>query len=195
MPLTLVIGGVRSGKSTFAERLAARHDRVLYVATAFVDPNDAEMQARVAHHRASRDAAWPTIETGSGEPTLERVLRDAEAGTALLVDSLGSWLGAAMYAREAQIEHDTPSAEAALDDDAARLREALAACRAPVVLVSEEVGYGVVPPSKQGRVFRDVMGRANQRLAALADEVYLVVAGIPLDLKALGAFTALPEHE
>jgi adenosyl cobinamide kinase/adenosyl cobinamide phosphate guanylyltransferase len=111
----------------------------------------------------------------------------------LLVDSLGSWLGAAMYAREAEIERDAPAAEAALDDDVARLHEAVAACRANIVLVTEEVGYGVVPPSKQGRVFRDVMGRANQKLAALADEAYLVVAGIPLDLKALGAFTALPE--
>jgi adenosylcobinamide kinase/adenosylcobinamide-phosphate guanylyltransferase len=193
MPLTLVTGGVRSGKSSFAERLAARHERVVYVATAFVDPTDAEMQARITHHRTSRDAAWPTIETGAGEPTLERVLREATPEAALLVDSLGSWLGAAMYALEAEIERDAPRAEAALEDDVARLREAFAACRAPVVLVSEEVGYGVVPPSKQGRVFRDVMGRANQKLAALADEVYLVVAGIPLDLKALGAFTSLPD--
>ncbi len=186
-------GGVRSGKSTFAEHLAAEHANVVYVGTAWCDPNDAEMVARIAHHQESRrERHWRTVETGTNDPTLHAVLTQASADEALLVDSLGSWVASAMYAREELIERDTPAAEDALEEEVAALMPAFAACKARVIVVSEEVGYGIVPPTPQGRVFRDILGRANQKLAALADEVYLVVAGIPLDLKALGACTSRP---
>jgi adenosylcobinamide kinase/adenosylcobinamide-phosphate guanylyltransferase len=188
MPLTFVTGPVRSGKSRFAERLALESGgEVSYVATARNDPSDAEWVARIAHHVARRPASWHTIETGLlGAPTLGALARDGRAGAVLLVDSLGTWLAAEMSAR-----FEVGGEPAALDIDAleaecTKTADALAASAAHAIVVGDEAGWGLVPPYPSGRIFRDVLGRMQQRLAAGADRAYLVVAGYAIDLRAAG---------
>jgi adenosylcobinamide kinase / adenosylcobinamide-phosphate guanylyltransferase len=158
---TLVLGGSRSGKSAFAESLLADAPAVEYVATAVPDPGDTEWAARIAAHRARRPPHWSTLETGD----VAGVLR--KDGLPVLVDSITLWLSADL-------------------DDPARVDDLCAAWDASarrVVAVSDEVGSGVVPASDAGRRFRDVLGLLNQRLAAGADDVHLVVAGLTLRLK------------
>ncbi len=166
---TLVLGGARSGKSAFAERLArAGGGDAVYVATA--TPGDEEMRARIAHHRDRRGAGWRTVE----EPLAlaEAVGREAAGGRAVLVDCLTLWLSNLMHAgRDAEAE-------------TARLLAALADAGGPVVLVSNEVGMGLVPDTPLGRRFRDAQGRLNQAVAAAVPRVVFVAAGLPLDLKA-----------
>jgi adenosylcobinamide kinase/adenosylcobinamide-phosphate guanylyltransferase len=188
MPLTFVTGPVRSGKSRFAERLSVESGGdVAYVATARTDPSDAEWVARIAHHVARRPAAWRTIETALlGAPSLAAIAGDGRAGAVLLVDSLGTWLAAEMSAR-----FEVGGEPAALDVDAleaecTRTADALAASAAHAIVVGDEAGWGLVPPYPSGRIFRDVLGRMQQRLAARADRAYLVVAGFAIDLRAAG---------
>jgi adenosylcobinamide kinase/adenosylcobinamide-phosphate guanylyltransferase len=188
MPLTFVTGPVRSGKSRFAERLAVQSGGdVAYVATARTDPSDAEWVARIAHHVARRPASWRTIETALlGAPSLAAIAGDGRAGAVLLVDSLGTWLAAEMSAR-----FEVGGEPAALDVDAleaecTRTADALAASSAHAIVVGDEAGWGLVPPYPSGRIFRDVLGRMQQRLAARADRAYLVVAGYAIDLCAAG---------
>ena len=161
--IVLVLGGARSGKSGHAEHVAASlPEPVSYVATACV-VGDADLAARVEEHRARRPASWTTIESG---PDLPAVLR-ATAGTVLL-DALGPWLAAA------------PD----LAVDAGALCDVLATRAGDTVVVSEEVGLGVHPSTAAGRRFRDALGELNQAVAAVADEVVLVVAGRALRLEA-----------
>jgi adenosylcobinamide kinase/adenosylcobinamide-phosphate guanylyltransferase len=161
--ITLVLGGARSGKSVVAEALAAKRPApVTYVATAAVDTSDADHVARVAAHRARRDPSWRTVEVGVD---LAASLVAIE-GTAL-VDSLGTWL----------TQHEQ------LDADVESLRTALRGRTGDTVLVSEEVGLGVHPSSELGRHFRDALGDLNTAVAAVADEVLLVVAGRVLPLE------------
>lgn len=158
--ITLVLGGARSGKSAVAERLtAALPGSVTYLATARVD--DADHAARIAAHRTRRDPAWVTVETGSD---LVGSLR-AISGS-VLVDSLGTWVVAA--------EDFTV--------DATELCAALSSRVGDTVVVSEEVGLGVHPSSAAGRRFRDALGVVNAAVAAVSDEVLLVVAGRVLPL-------------
>jgi adenosylcobinamide kinase/adenosylcobinamide-phosphate guanylyltransferase len=173
--LTLLTGPVRSGKSTFALELAAESGREpVYVATAAIDPADPEMTERVARHRAER-GAMRTIETGTAPgPALAGVLHDARAEEILIVDSLGTWLSSLLIAG---VE---------IAPRAAELRAALAATRADVIVVAEETGWGVVPPSALGRAFRDELGRLTATLARSADRAYLIVAGHAVDLHRLG---------
>jgi len=160
--ITLVLGGARSGKSLVAEELAGRLEPpVTYVATAVVDPEDVDHQARVAAHRARRDASWRTIEAGAA---LATVLRSVEGS--VLVDSLGTWLTAA----------------ADLDPDVEALVAALRERTGDTIIVSEEVGLGVHPSTELGRRFRDALGLVNRAVADVADEVLLVVAGRVLPL-------------
>jgi adenosylcobinamide kinase / adenosylcobinamide-phosphate guanylyltransferase len=162
--LTLVLGGARSGKSRHAESLiTAGSPPWVYVATA--EPLDDEMTARIAAHRARRGAGWRDVEA-------PRDLAGALAGIrdAVLVDCLTLWLSNLMLA-DADVEAET-----------ARLEGALAGM-APVVLVSNEVGFGIVPDNALARRFRDAQGRLNQRIAARADRVVLMVAGLPLVIK------------
>jgi adenosylcobinamide kinase / adenosylcobinamide-phosphate guanylyltransferase len=164
--LTLVLGGARSGKSRYAESLvAATPPPWTYVATA--QAQDAEMAGRIAHHRARRSAGWHTIEA----PHDLAAAIDAAPAGAILVDCLTLWLTNRMLA-EGDIDADTCSLEAAL-----------ARRGGPAVLVSNEVGSGIVPDNALARRFRDLQGRLNQRLAAGADRVILVVAGLPLIVK------------
>jgi adenosylcobinamide kinase/adenosylcobinamide-phosphate guanylyltransferase len=174
----LVIGGARSGKSAFAERLVDGDTSVTYVATAPDRPDDAEWVARVARHRARRPAAWTTVES----PDVAAALR-AVTGT-VLVDCFSLWLATALDGVGAwQPDADADAAAAALD---ARVREVVGAWQATaarVVGVSSEVGLGVVPATPAGRRYRDELGRLNALLAAAADEVWLVTAGLPRRLK------------
>jgi adenosylcobinamide kinase/adenosylcobinamide-phosphate guanylyltransferase len=159
--ITLVLGGARSGKSAVAERMAARTGLpVTYLATARAA--DEDMAARIEQHRRRRPASWTTVECG-----LELVPALAAVTGTALVDALGTWL--------ASFEGFAPD----LDDLCAVLR----ARGGPTVIVSEEVGLGVHPSTEAGRRFRDALGTANQVVAALADEVVLVVAGRRLALE------------
>jgi adenosylcobinamide kinase / adenosylcobinamide-phosphate guanylyltransferase len=166
--LTLVLGGARSGKSRHAESLitASAPPPWIYVATA--QALDAEMTERIAHHRARRGTGWQTMEAPHD---LAGAIAAAPADAALLVDCLTLWLSNHMLA-EADIDADTTAVE-----------KALARRRAPTVLVSNEVGSGVVPENALARRFADLQGRLNQRIAGSADRVVLVVAGLPLTLK------------
>lgn len=157
-----MLGGARSGKSRFAESLLADADVVDYIATAMDRPDDPEWRRRIDAHRARRAAQWTTLETVD----VAAVLRSA--GSPVLVDSITLWLAQAID------QGDEP-----VDDLCAAWSET--ARRA--VLVSDEVGGGVVPATSSGRRFRDALGLLNQRLAAVADEVHLVVAGLPLRLR------------
>ena len=175
----LVSGGARSGKSAFAERILADHEIVEYVAPgASRVTDDPEWAARVAKHRARRPAGWQTTETTD----LAAVLAArSEADPPVLVDCLGTWLSAAMDA--SGLWRDDPGAGAALG---ARIDAMLATWRASsayVVLVTNEVGDGVVPATASGRLFRDELGRLNAVLARDADEVWLVTLGIPRRLR------------
>jgi adenosylcobinamide kinase / adenosylcobinamide-phosphate guanylyltransferase len=157
---------------------------VVYCATAAWDDSDHEWSRRIERHRERRPPEWRTIETADPHGAdLIATLREAAAGTCLLIESLGTWI-ANLLARHARIAGGDPIALAeATEAEVSQLIDAIVPCMADVIVVSEEVGWGVVPPFPAGRVFRDVMGRANQRLAAAADRAYLVVSGIPIDLK------------
>jgi adenosylcobinamide kinase/adenosylcobinamide-phosphate guanylyltransferase len=171
----LVVGGARSGKSAHAEALLAGEPVVDYVATALRDPADAEWAERIARHRKRRPAHWNTIETHD----LAAVL--ATDGPATLVDSMTAWLTAAMDA--AGTWHGSGDAAERLAHDVDRTVGAWAATPRCVVAVSDEVGSGVVPATPSGRLFRDALGLLNQRLAAGADEVWLVTVGIAQKLR------------
>jgi adenosylcobinamide kinase/adenosylcobinamide-phosphate guanylyltransferase len=182
----LVLGGARSGKSTFAERLMAEcadPRPVIYAATAPRYPGDAEWTERIARHRAQRPAAWRTVETGEDPAALARLLRTSQGP--VLADCMTLWLTAAMDAVRAWDEQAWSRGGA--QEQLAELTEDLiagyAAAPAPVVAVSNELGFGLVPPDPGTRRFRDELGRLNQALAAAADEVQLVVSGLPLRLK------------
>ena len=164
--LTLVLGGARSGKSAYAESLFTGPGAV-YVATA--EAIDDEMRERIARHRARRGEGWTTVEAPF---ELGAALRAHAPGTSgILIDCLTVWLGNLMHAQRD------------IDRESRSLLESLATPAAPVVLVANEVGLGVVPDNPMARAFRDHAGRLNQALAARADRVVLVTAGIPLVLK------------
>ncbi len=172
--LSLVIGGARSGKSRFAQSLGETAERVVYIATARVE--DAEMAARIAQHRQTRPAHWTTIE----EPleissAIERHSADCDF---LLLDCLTLWLSNFCWDHR---EIGEANIQAAAFQEVARVAAASAASK--VVLVTNEVGCGLVPESPVGRSFRDLQGWVNQEAARSADWVYHVVAGIPAVIK------------
>jgi len=164
--LTLVLGGARSGKSRYAESLiTALPPPWIYVATA--ESGDEEMAARIESHRQRRDAQWRTIEAPR---ELAKAL-SACGDEPVLVDCLTLWLSNLMLA------------EANIEKEIAQLEKALMSARARLVLVANEVGSGIVPSYPLGRRFRDLQGTLNQRIAASAERVILMVAGLPLVLK------------
>ena len=167
--ITLVLGGARSGKSGIAEALTARYaSPVTYVAT--MDPTgDPELAARVAAHRRRRDPSWDTVDAPEDLPGLLTRLR----GT-VLVDSLGPWVAG------------VAGPDVRDDQRATSLCDALNAREGDTVLVSDEVGLAVHPSSREGRHFRDALGALNHAVSAIADTVYLVVAGRALELPPAG---------
>ncbi|MCD6640999.1 MAG: bifunctional adenosylcobinamide kinase/adenosylcobinamide-phosphate guanylyltransferase [Nocardioides sp.] len=170
---TLVTGGVRSGKSTHAESLLSATDPVRYVALGPtpVAEDDDDWRARVDRHRASRSPHWETVETAD----LPHALGLA-ATHPLLVDCLGTWLARFMDDRHLW-DVAVSEVESAFAEETTRVVEALRAATADVVVVTNEVGLGVVPEHRSGRLFRDLLGTLNQAVAATCDEVHLVVAG------------------
>ncbi len=166
-PLTLVIGGARSGKSAFAEQLITGSGRPRrYIATA--EAWDEEMRDRITRHRQDRGTGWITVEAPLD---LAAALADARPEEAVLVDCATLWLTNHLLA-----EHD-------LAAETTGLLATLIACPAPVVIVSNETGWGIVPENALARRFRDEQGRLNQRLAAESALVVTVIAGLPMLLK------------
>lgn len=181
----LVTGGVRSGKSFHAESLVVAHDRVTYVAPGpEADPDDdPEWAERVRRHRERRPSHWATLETTDLVAAIEGSADDVEAADpgAVLVDCLGTWLTAQLDELDAwdAIREDW---EQVLLERVDAAVDALARTSRDVVLVTNEVGLGVVPEHRSGRIFRDLLGVVNQRFAAECDQVLLVVAGRVLTL-------------
>ena len=163
----MLLGGARSGKSTHAEQLVTAHPAPwIYIATA--QSFDDEMDERISLHRGRRAGGWETIE----EPhDLAGVLMGLPNGRSVLVDCLTLWLTNRMLA------------DADLENECTRLEEVLAAPRGPWFVVSNEVGLGIVPDNALARRFRDAAGRLNQRVAAKADRVLFMVAGLPMQVK------------
>ena len=188
--LTLILGGARSGKSDLAERLAAASGRpVLFIATA--EARDDEMRERIAAHRTSRPAAWRTVE----EPQNLAIALRTHAGPNdfVIVDCATLWASNLLLAEADGAGEISPDARrrvtGGLNDVAVELAEWAAEFTGEVAIVSNEVGMGVVPASALGRAFRDALGSANRILAARADRVYYLVAGLALELKSMGAAT------
>jgi adenosylcobinamide kinase/adenosylcobinamide-phosphate guanylyltransferase len=166
-PLILVLGGARSGKSHHAERLLTEYAPPwIYIATA--EALDDEMRRRIAEHRRRRDGRWQTIEAPHA---LADAVRNAPNDRPLLVDCLTLWLSNRLLA------------DADIEQEVAALLDSLAARSAATIIVSNEVGLGIVPDNALARRFRDAAGVANQRIAARADRVEFIAAGLPLRLK------------
>jgi adenosylcobinamide kinase / adenosylcobinamide-phosphate guanylyltransferase len=176
--LTLVLGGARSGKSRFAQSLCESAGRVVFVATARVDDDvdDDEMRERIAHHQQARPTHWHTIE----EPLeIARVVETCRADFDLiLIDCLTLWLSNLCWEHR---DHSQEVLRTAISEEVERL--IAAASDSNVIIVSNEVGYGLVPESPVARLFRDLQGWLNQDLARAANSVYQVVAGIPIPIK------------
>ena len=184
--LIFILGGARSGKTTYAQHLAQQMggDDVLFVATA--EGKDEEMQTRIAVHQRSRPAAWRTLEA----PRHVGQAIGSHAGSAaiVLVDCLTLLVSNTIVALGE--EPDAVAAEAEVLAEVNELLSSQKQSPATVIVVSNEVGQGLVPPYPLGRVYRDLLGMANQMLAAQAQRVYWMVAGIPLDIRALASIGA-----
>jgi adenosylcobinamide kinase / adenosylcobinamide-phosphate guanylyltransferase len=187
MSKVLVLGGARSGKSAHAEQLLDSELEVTYLATSHRDDADAEWSDRIAAHRSRRPVSWTTVESTAPSELVR--------GGAVLVDSVTTWVAALMDETGVWDALDPGGAHAAdrSGDGRAALDRLARRCDAlvdnwvmtpaHVVAVSDEVGLGVVPETRAGRLFRDTLGSVNQRLAATADEVWFVVAGLPQRLR------------
>ena len=172
MPLTFLVGGARSGKSALAVDLASSHGGpVTFVATA--EARDDDMADRISRHRRARPQGWTTVEAPLG---LVRVLSGVDHAASLVVDCLTLWTSNAL---EAGVTED------AIVEEAVAVAAALSARRPPSVVVSNEVGSGIVPMNELARRYRDVLGRVNTAVASAADSAYLVVAGRALRLERL----------
>ncbi len=168
--IILVLGGARSGKSTFARVLAGRYKKVSFIATA--EGRDAEMRRRISAHKRERPPGWKTFE----EPRdIQRALSEAGAAHACVIGDGLTLLGSnLLLAKKSEAEICGAVAKALTAAKKGKFR---------TVLVSNEVGLGLVPAGRLGRAFRDAAGRVNQQAAAAADEVYFLVSGIPLKVK------------
>ena len=174
--LVLVLGGARSGKSTTAERLARGGERVLFIATA--EALDEAMQRRIAAHRRHRPEHWDTLEEPIHVSDALRPLVDRY--DTFVLDCLTLWVSNLLLEDE-----EASDAEGVVLEAVRRLLDLVDTAGGRWILVSNEVGQGIVPASPLGREYRDVLGRVNQLVASRADEVYLMVAGLALELKSL----------
>jgi adenosylcobinamide kinase/adenosylcobinamide-phosphate guanylyltransferase len=178
--LTFILGGARSGKSTYAQKLAQEHGgQVLYVATATA--GDDEMKTRIEAHRAERPANWQTLEAPLkvGE-TIERFLSEHKAEV-ILLDCIT--LLATNVILQLPENVDQKEADEAVKNEVDALIACINRSDAQWIVVSNEVGLGLVPPYPLGRLYRDALGRANQQLASCADRVILMVAGVPMNIQ------------
>ncbi len=166
--VTLLLGGARSGKSRRALELAAHAEDVCYIATARENADDLEWAQRIARHRRERPAHWQTLEVPLA---LDQALASLSISTLVIIDCMTLWLTNIMLA------------EKNVHTESERVMQALADFRGSAILISNETGMGIVPEYPLGREFRDAQGRLNQKLAAMADDVELMVAGLPLVLK------------
>ena len=165
--IILVTGGARSGKSALAERLAQScGNKVIYIATS--EPFDDEMQSRINRHRARRDAGWRTVDAPLELPDM---LVQTDGDAPRLVDCLTMWLNNLIY-------HNRDVA-----DEVDRLIEVISEQQADLVMVTNEIGSGLVPQTAEARKFRDLAGELNQMVAQAASQVYLSVSGIPVKIK------------
>jgi adenosylcobinamide kinase / adenosylcobinamide-phosphate guanylyltransferase len=169
--VTLILGGARSGKSRYAQVLAARAEDVVYLATA--QPSDDEMRAKIERHRRERPTTWKTVEVPLDLDVV--VSQYGNQGSFLIIDCLTTYTANLMTAENGN--------EDAILQRIERLRAALASASGYVAVVSNEVGSGVVPAYPSGCQFRDLLGEANQRIAGISRNVVLMVAGCPLALK------------
>lgn len=177
---TLVTGGIRSGKSAYAEGLLDATRPARYIATgAMPSADDPDWTARVEAHRGRRPAPWSTVETPDG------VVAITDASTPLILDSLGSWLTSQLTALDAWEQPENAWA-GELTARLTTLIDAISDCRQDLVVVTEEVGLTLVSPHRSGRLYADWLGLANQRIAAVCERVVLVVAGCPLVVKPAG---------
>ncbi len=178
--LTFILGGARSGKSSYAQRLAAElNESVLYVATA--EAGDEEMQARIAAHQAERPAHWRTLEAPRNVgPSINAFLHDSNADV-ILLDCLTLLANNVIVPLPEPVSYD--AAEQAIMAEVDSLLTTYLSHTAHWIIVSNEVGLGLVPPYPLGRVYRDALGRANQKIAAAADEVFFMVADLPMKVK------------
>ncbi len=176
--MILVLGGARSGKSAFAQRLASTlKEPVVYVATATA--GDEEMRTRIARHRRMRPKSWRTVEVPVG--LSGSVLRIAGRARTLVIDCLSLYVANLLEPFSDNPTHPA-AARAILKEVRAVLRE-LRRWKGTVIVVSNEVGQGVVPSTPLGRAYRDILGEANQLVAKQAEEVYWMVAGVPVRVK------------
>ena len=176
-PLTLILGGARSGKSGYAEQLAAElGSHILYIATAEI--GDAEMAERIAAHRLARPTTWQTLEAPQHVSAALAEITKVPDG--LLLDCLTLLVSNILL----PLETEPPtSIEAAVRAELEAILAVQTRLDVPLLVVSNEVGLGLVPPYPLGRVYRDVLGRANQYLAARANRVIFMVAGLPITIK------------
>ncbi len=171
--MILVTGASRSGKSEWAEKLATQTEKsIVYVATAIVDPADTEWQARIMKHQQRRPQNWKTL-VASRE--LAATIEQAKTSECLLIDSVGTWVANLL-------DLDSDSWQETTND----LLTSLQTTKADTILVGEETGWGVVPPYKSGRIFRDRLGYLLRQIGSVADTVYLVTGGHALNLSILG---------
>ena len=172
--LTLILGGARSGKSDFAQALARKRggDAVLFVATA--EARDDEMRARIASHRAARATEWQTLESPRD---IARALGAMAGERVIVIDCVTLWASNVLLAEKS-------NAPQAMSREIDALLVWYRANDAEMILVSNEVGMGLVPANELGRTYRDLLGAVNKKLAECADEVYLLVAGLPVEIKA-----------
>jgi adenosylcobinamide kinase / adenosylcobinamide-phosphate guanylyltransferase len=188
--ITLVLGGTRSGKSSFAEQLALRSiSPVVYLATA--TPDDPEMAARIAAHQAARPTDWVTVE--ARREVGAALSNMAAPWQTVLLDCVTLLASNVLLDEEQEAEQPhvlVARAEAVLEAEFTNLIAEVERRHGHLILVSNEVGSGVVPPYPLGRAFQDLLGGANQRLARAADEVYLLVAGLPMEIKHLAGRAA-----
>src|SRR5689334_18381057 len=169
--VVLIVGGVRSGKSRYAQQLAATGERVAFIATA--EDRDEEMAQRVARHRAERPSTWTTIE--APVEISDALLSCHGKFDTIVIDCLTLWASNLMEHEQQDAQRVAPHID--------RLVRTLSRISSTIILVSNEVGSGIVPDTEMGRFYRDVLGSINQRVAAVADEVLLLVAGCPLVVK------------
>jgi adenosylcobinamide kinase/adenosylcobinamide-phosphate guanylyltransferase len=177
---TLILGGARSGKSSFAQQMAQRHTGpVIYLATA--QALDSEMEQRIENHRLERPKDWITLEAPRG--IVAALQRQPTTAGVILLDCLTLLVTNLVMTAAPDEDHpDEQAAHQAVKDELAQLIPAIRASRSDWIVVSNEVGLGLVPPYPLGRIYRDLLGWANQEFAAFADEVFWMIAGIPVPI-------------